>query len=126
MAYILNCTSTPNYLLPSETIEATKPLAILACKAGFTEKASAEIIENACSDARTFQIKDSLLAEPKYWTINGEIDEQHFVEAAMRQIFSNSDMAFGSGVIILDTSTRIGQLVETALKNRGVKTLKKN
>lgn len=126
MSYILNCTQTPNHQLPAETIESTKPLAIIVCKAGFTEKASAEMVKKACADPKTFVIKDCLIPEPKYWTINGEENETHFVEDAMRKIFSNHDMAFGSGVVILDTSTRIGKLLEMALKHKGIKTLKKN
>jgi hypothetical protein len=124
MAYILNCTQTANHQLPAETVNAAALLGVAACQKGFTEKASAAQIAEACKTAGN--IKESLVKEPKYWTINGEENEAHFVAAAMRQIFANSDMAFGNGVIILDTSTRIGQLLEIALKHKGIKTLKKN
>lgn len=124
MAYILNCTQTPNYQLPAETVNAAALLGVEACKKGFTEKASAAQIAEACKTAGN--IKESLIQEPKYWTINGEENEAHFVDAALRQIFANSDMAFGHGVVILDTSTRIGKLLEIALKHKGIKTLKKN
>lgn len=121
--YILNCTATPNYQLPTETVNAAALLGVEACKNGFTEKASAAQIFAACKTAGN--IKESLVQEPKYWTINGEENEQHFIDAALRQIFANSGMAFGHGVVIVDTSTRIGRLLEIALKNKGVKTLKK-
>lgn len=122
--YILNCTQTPTAQLPPETVNACLPQAIEACKKGFTEKASAQMVNEACKTAG--RVKESLIQEPKYWTINGEENEQHFVDAAMRQVFSNSDMAFGHGVVIVDVSTRIGRLLEISLKNKGVRTVKKN
>lgn len=47
----------------------------------------------------------------------------YYVNAAVRGIFSNTDMSFGVGVVILDTSTKIGELVSIALQNKGVKTV---
>jgi hypothetical protein len=122
-SYILNCTSTPNYLLPAETVEATKPIAIAACKARFTEK-GAYLIPEAIANPEIFAIHDSPLQAMSCLAGKSEMEsEAYSVESALTQIFSNHGMAFGSGVVILDTDTRIGQLVQIALQNKRIKTL---